>query len=406
MGTIGSAPRDGGQRYPVPDMSVLTGSTGCSLPSAGSLHGCDDHPMARVPGFLAAAAVGIGGLLASCSGSAAPPANPGLTGAAAAGSFGADSTAGRQAAAGSSAAGSSAAGPADDAARRLVDAVSTDRIIGDVRRLATGPREVVENHDAAMAAAAYITAELTAAGLQPASIDVIGTAVRLPTVWAAIPGKTCPDRVFVLTAHYDTVAGSPGADDDASGIAGILETARVLAGAELPITVVVAGVPFEEPGPPFIGAEALAAELIDHRRQTVVGMVSAEMLGYALSEPRADGDRGDYLNVLGYRGAEEMVNSFATGSAAWGGGKVQASTVDDTASYIGRSDHAAFHDRGIPAAFATDGADFRTPHYHRASDTPENIVTDFFLGSVKTLVAGTIAVASTDSGGVAAGACR
>lgn len=340
---------------------------------------------------MAVAAVGIAGFLASCSGSAGPPAGTSVTGSTAAASSGA---------------GSSGADPADGAARRLVDAVSAERITRDVGTLAAGPREVVENHDAAMAGAAYIAAELTAAGLQPASIDVTGMGVTLPTVWAEIPGKRCPDRVFVLTAHYDTVAGSPGADDDASGVAGILETARVLAGAELPITVVVAGVPFEEPGPPFIGAEALAAELIDHRQQTVVGMVSAEMLGYALSEPRDDGDRGDYLNVLGYRGAEEMVNSFATASAAWGGGKVEASTVDDTVSYIGRSDHAAFHARGIPAAFATDGADFRTPHYHRASDTPENIVTDFFVGSVKTLVAGTIAVASTDSGGVADGACR
>jgi hypothetical protein len=398
-------------------MSVLTESTGSR---AGMTPGCDDHRMARLPGCLAAAAVGIVALLASCSDTAAPPTDPSVTGSTAAASFVDDSMAGRpsapgsaagpsvagSAAAGSSVAGPSGADPADGDARRLVAAVSADRLIGDVRRLATGPRDVVENHDAAMAAAAYIETELTAAGLQPTSIDVTGMGVTLPTVWAAIPGKTCPNRVFVLTAHYDTVAGSPGADDDASGVAGVLETARVLAGAGLPITVVIAAVPFEEPGPPFIGAEALAAELIDRRQQTVVGMVSAEMLGYALSEPRADGDRGDYLNVLGYRGAEAMVNSFATASAAWGGGKVEASTVDDTVSYIGRSDHAAFHARGIPAAFATDGADFRTPHYHRSSDTPENIVSGFFVGSVKTLVAGTIAVASRNLGGVAAEACR
>jgi Zn-dependent M28 family amino/carboxypeptidase len=245
-----------------------------------------------------------------------------------------------------------------------------------------------------MAAAGYIKTELGRAGLTPHAIDVTARGVTLPTVWAEIPGAQCPNRVFVLTGHYDTVPGSPGTDDDASGVAAMLETARILAKAHLPATVVVAGLPFEEDGQPYAGSAALASELLDNQQRHVVGMVSAEMLGYADSQPDEDGKVGDYLNVLGYPGAEQLVQVFDRANTAWAGGaKVQAATIPETESFISRSDHQAFHARGVPAAFATDGANFRTPYYHTPQDTTDNIVKPFLAGAARTLVAGTIGMA-------------
>ncbi|MDR2997499.1 MAG: M20/M25/M40 family metallo-hydrolase [Microbacterium sp.] len=276
----------------------------------------------------------------------------------------------------------------------LVAGVDGDRIMADVRALAKTPRDPSANAEQAAAAAKYVETQLRDAGLEPKKIDVTAQGVTLPTVWAEIPGTQCSDRVFVLTGHYDTVPGSPGADDDASGIAGMLETARILAGARLPATVVVAGVPFEEQGSPYAGSAVLATELIRHQHRDVFGMVSAEMLGYASTTPNADGRIGDFLNILGYPDAEQLVQIFDRANTEWAGGaKVEVETVPATESFISRSDHEAFHMRGIPAAFATDGANFRTPYYHTAQDVPQNISTDFFAGAVRSLVAGTIGMA-------------
>lgn len=276
----------------------------------------------------------------------------------------------------------------------LVARVDGKRIMADVRTLAKTPRDPAEHPKETLAAAEYVKAQLKDAGLAPKTIDVTVSGTTLPTVWVELPGTQCSDRVFVVTAHYDTVPGSPGADDDASAVAGVLETARILAGSHLPATVVLAAVPFEEEGSPYAGAAALADELIKKQHKDVFGMVSAEMLGYATTKKNAAGKVGDFLNVLGYPDAEQLVQIFDRANTQWAGGaKVQAATVPETETFISRSDHAAFHARGVPSAFATDGANFRTPYYHTPQDVPENISTAFFAGAVRTLVAGTIGMA-------------
>lgn len=287
-------------------------------------------------------------------------------------------------------------------AQPLAAAVQPDRAFADITTLARSPRHAEQNPDAARAATAYIRSELEEAGLEVREIPVTSGDATLPVVWAEIGGKRCGDKVFVLTGHYDTVPGSPGADDDASGVAAVLETARVLAKAEPDASIVVAGLPFEEQGPPYPAARALGGALQKDGR-TIVGMVSAEMLGYAAPAAKGD-DPGDTLMLLGYEGAEGLVQTFRAAASAWtspvkGWGGVEAGTYPPDTSFISRSDHMAFHALGVPAAFATDGANFRTPHYHQASDTPENIVKPFFEGAVRTMVGGTFAMSSLDADG-------
>ena len=263
--------------------------------------------------------------------------------------------------------------------------------MADVRAIATGPRDSGAGLPAARAAASYVDDELAAAGLDVRRTDVTRSAVTLPVVWSEIEGSECAERVFVVTGHYDTVPGTYGADDDASGVAGVLETARILADAGLPATVVVAAVPFEE-SMDYAGSRALAAELTGRPGTTVVGMVSAEMLGYALPPEEDPASEGDVLNVIGYDGTEALVDAFR-GAEPMGGAEVEGES-DSSTSYVGRSDHAAFHDVGVPGVMATDGANFRTPHYHQPSDTPDNVVPGFFTRAVRTLVKGTTTFAS------------
>lgn len=287
-------------------------------------------------------------------------------------------------------------------AKPLVDAVQPDRAFADITTLARTPRHPEENPDDTRAAAAYIRSELTEAGLEPQDNPVEVGGTTLPVVWAEVAGRRCDDKVFVVTGHYDTVAGTPGADDDASGVAAMLEIGRVLAKAEPDASVVVAGLPFEEKGPPYPASRALGEQLRKEGR-TIVGMISAEMMGYAAPKPTED-DAGNTLLLLGYEGAEGLVATFdaaakawTTNGAQWGG--VEAGTYPPETDFISRSDHFAFHALGMPAAFATDGANFRTPHYHQPSDTPANIVRPFFEGSVRTMVGGTFAMASLDTDG-------
>lgn len=289
-----------------------------------------------------------------------------------------------------------------DRATPLVGAVRPDRAFADVSTLARTPRNPGQNPDETRAATAYIRRELTEAGLDVHMIPVEVGGITLPVVWAEIAGKRCATDVFVLTGHYDTEPGTPGADDDASGVAAVLETARVLAAAEPDASVVVAGLPFEEEGMPYPASRALGEQLRKDGR-TIVGMVSAEMLGYAAPEPQGD-DPGDTLLLLGYEGAEGLVATFRAAAKAWtttneDWGGVEAGTYPPETDFIDRSDHAAFHALEVPAAFATDGANFRTPHYHQPSDTPDNIVRPFFAGAVRTIVGGTFAMASLDTDG-------
>src|SRR3954454_8605436 len=131
--------------------------------------------------------------------------------------------------------------------RTDLERVSTARLGADVDAL-DEPRGTAQ-YPAALRAAAHVAGQLRNAGYTPRFDDVTaGNGQVLPNVIADLPGTGCSDVVFVVGAHYDTVNASPGADDNASGVAGMLEMARVLRARPLPMTVRFVGFPFEEIG--------------------------------------------------------------------------------------------------------------------------------------------------------------
>ncbi|NNG37346.1 M28 family peptidase [Nakamurella aerolata] len=293
----------------------------------------------------------------------------------------------------SSAAASSLPDSTDIGAR--VDAVDERRLMAHVERLAASPRDNTDSGRAAQAAADYSAQQLRNYGVEVNTIPVQAEGIELPVVWTEIGGQRCPGTAtYVLVGHYDTVPGSPGADDNASGTAAVLETARVLAKAGLPISVTLAVLPFEEPGPPFRGALALLSALqTGETGRRVLGAVSAEMVGFSSPE-LVDGERQDVLYLLGYQGAETLVTTFAAASDRWGAGNVVARTVPADNPFIWRSDHAAFHDAGIPAAMATDGGETRNPNYHKDSDRPDTLSPAFLAEATRTFVGGLAALSA------------
>lgn len=217
---------------------------------------------------------------------------------------------------------------------------------------------------------------------------------------ASLPGSG-DGPVVVVGAHLDSVSGSPGADDNASGVAVLLETARLLAAAPVPPRVVLAVFDMEELG--LIGARQAARQL--GRDGGVRGMICLESVGYFADAPgtqrlpvgfervfpetsaatRADGHRGDFTLVVHRRssaGAAAMWKRAAAASSPAVTGLLLRDPRPDgllglliglavpPANHLGRSDHAPFWNRGVPALMLTDTANFRNPHYHRSTDVP------------------------------------
>jgi len=219
-------------------------------------------------------------------------------------------------------------------------------------------------------------------------------------------GAERPHEVLILGAHIDTVPRSPGADDNASGVAALLEIARVLAEGPPPaITVRFVVFNLEEVG--LIGARAYASDLrgpmalpIEDGGERPVGMLSLEMLGYYRDEPGSQRspvapiegvfeppDTGDFLalvSILPYRPFNERLEAaMAEAEPAMPTLRVDFSAVP--APDMMRSDHAPFWWVRVPAVMVTDTANFRNPHYHTPSDTIETLDLKRYARSVRAL---------------------
>jgi Zn-dependent M28 family amino/carboxypeptidase len=204
-----------------------------------------------------------------------------------------------------------------------------------------------------------------------------------------------PRRATILIgAHYDSIPGSPGADDNASGVAALLAAARALGPREGVCYVAFDG---EEHG--HVGSRALVAGLGRHHPEQVYVL---EMVGYASRAPGSQRNPspliqaptvGDFLGLVGThrtRGILDHVLATADCHAVPVQGlylpDVPLEMVRQISHHLLRSDHAPFWRAGLPALMWTDTAEFRNPHYHRPTDTPESLDYEFLAGVTRLLV--------------------
>lgn len=203
-----------------------------------------------------------------------------------------------------------------------------------------------------------------------------------------------PQRI-ALVAHYDTVADSAGADDNASGVAALLEAARLLAPLRFEHTVDFIAVSLEENrdeaehGSGTRGSKALAA----HARETgwpIGAVIVLESIAYAGGDvaqsvppgvPVAVPETGNFIAVIGNERSRELIEGFC--------GAVVKLALDlpfvplmvpgngELLPDSRRSDHAPFWDQGYRAIMLTDTTNFRNPHYHRPSDTLDTLNVEF-----------------------------
>jgi hypothetical protein len=219
--------------------------------------------------------------------------------------------------------------------------------------------------------------------------------------WIDLPGSVSPNEIVIVGAHYDAVAGTPGADDNGTGTAAALEVARVIAGFERERTVRVILFTAEEVG--LIGARTHARETaqpeIASGEKTIVGMMSLEMLGYYSDEegsqkspiPAIPGifeppTVGDMIAVVGLARHGSFVSPLVNAMTTHGTTPVFALTMPAPLPDLGRSDHAPFWGIGVPAVMITDTANFRNPHYHQPTDTIDTLDRERYIGTVRGIV--------------------
>ncbi|SFE02510.1 M28 family peptidase [Nitrosomonas sp. Nm166] len=198
-----------------------------------------------------------------------------------------------------------------------------------------------------------------------------------------IQGGAHASEIVLVGAHYDSVRGSPGADDNASGVAALLEIARHLSAIKPERTLRLVAFVNEEL---FNSAEMgskIYARAARKRNDDIRIMLSLEMLGCYSDQPDSQNypsflrwfypNRGNFIgfvsNLKSRRALKELARAFAANS------NFPFETLASPASVpgVGWSDHLSFWQQGYQGVMVTDTAFYRYPHYHRASDTPEKL---------------------------------
>ena len=202
-------------------------------------------------------------------------------------------------------------------------------------------------------------------------------------------GSNTSEEYFVLAAHYDTVQGSPGADDNASAVAGLLEIAQHLQSVPLQTTLLFAGFTLEEYG--FIGSSQFANRARKNEDH-ITGMISLEMLGYRSHDPGSQTyppyvdanlypDSGDFIAVVGNDPSAKLTGEIVKNiKQAVPNLPVESfvfPSAGDQFVDMRLSDHLPFWENGYQAVMITDTAYFRNPNYHKPTDTLETLDIDF-----------------------------
>jgi hypothetical protein len=193
-------------------------------------------------------------------------------------------------------------------------------------------------------------------------------------------------EVVVVGAHYDAAGPFPGADDNASGVAGLLELARLLDNAQLPVRVDLVAYTLEEP-PHFSSDQmgsAVHAKALKRDGAAVRVMFSLEMIGYFSDAPDSQkypisalsllySTKGNFISVIGEIGAGTLVRRIKRSMAEATSLPVYSINAPRMVPGIDFSDHLSYWREGYPAVMITDTAFYRNANYHTIRDTAEKL---------------------------------
>ena len=235
------------------------------------------------------------------------------------------------------------------------------------------------------AAATYIRQNLEQQDYRVREQDFTVQGKTCRNLYTVLEGSDKTKPVIVIGAHYDTVSGSPGADDNASGVAAVLELARIMKEESTTRSIVFAFFPNEEA--PYFRTEnmgsAQLARSLKMQNLAMVGMISVETIGYYSDQPGSQkypsglasfyphqGNFIGFVSDLHSRGLLHQAVAVFRGSTHF---PSEAAALPGWVQGVGWSDQWAFWQIGVPAIMVTDTAPFRYPYYHTANDTSDKL---------------------------------
>ena len=249
----------------------------------------------------------------------------------------------------------------------------------------------------------YTTAQLKSWGLNVAAHEFSYMGERFVNL-VARPSTSPAGPRLILGAHLDTVPGSPGADDNASGVAALLELSQVVAAHRPAARVEFVAFALEEAG--MVGS-AHYAQRLKRERTRLLGMLSLEMVGFTETRglqqyptrwlARQFPAQGTYIGLAGNWRSRRLLAAVAAAMRATDGLPVQTITLPGYGGWLPESrlsDHAPFWDCGYPALLVTDTAFLRNPHYHQPTDTVDTLDLGFLTHVTQGLAAAIDALAA------------
>jgi hypothetical protein len=271
------------------------------------------------------------------------------------------------------------------------EATIAHRLRSHITAIASRPHNV-RHYDELEKVARYIERELAALGHAPRAqvynVDRRDVRNIEATIDAVDPARA--RGTIVLGAHYDSFGDAPGANDNGTGTAAILELARLLGDLRGRTDVHIRLVLFVNEEPPYSRTSDMGsyryARLLAERHERIIGMISLETLGCFFNGPATQRyptpfglvypSEGNFIAFVGLLGSRKflhaVIRSFRGHTAFPTIGGVAPGVIPG----IDWSDHWSFEQFRYPALMITDTALYRYPHYHRATDTPDKVDTD------------------------------
>lgn len=237
-------------------------------------------------------------------------------------------------------------------------------------------------------AAQYIENTLQQLGYQVLTQEYDLHGQKAHNIEAILPsstGSTKKDEIIIVGAHYDSVYGSPGADDNATGVAAVLEIARLLAKQKLQRSVHFVAFVNEEP--PFFMTQRMGsyqyATRAKKRNENIVAMFSIESIGYYSDKKNSQfypfpfgyfyPNQGNFIGFVGNLASFSLVRNAIAIFRATTAFPSEGIAAPGWIVGISWSDQWSFWKKGYPAVMITDSALFRNPNYHTHTDLPDTI---------------------------------
>lgn len=234
-------------------------------------------------------------------------------------------------------------------------------------------------------AAEYVKARLMANGYKVTEQVFTARGQTFRNLEVTLPGRTHPEEIIVVGGHYDSVPGTTGADDNASGTAAVIELSRLL--RNKPADRTIRFVAFTNEEPPFFFSEDMGSrrysKAAKERGDKIIAMISLETIGYYKDAPGSQRypailgsfypNRGDFVGVVGNIGSRHLVRTVLSDFRQFEKFPSQGSAAPRQIPGISWSDQWSFWKDGYEAVMITDTAPFRNSNYHEWTDRPDSL---------------------------------